>query len=1127
MARIVRVAHDKSAAIVNTGTEYVSVDLSTFTTELSPTLGPLVASGSWSLDTASLSDEEESIAVELASAAVSTLGVTQQTTNEQRRVYRVPSVVKNECFRALEYLRGHGQAPEREYLSLAAQLSSSASVDIDCVRRVRNMLEALPAPTAELSQLSSTTSRYHLLGGDYAQRWTTRVLSKHQTIVSSAFQYDPACIYLGGGDTPDSTDVNRLYKVDENQDFSQWDNQQWMPVDKPDDPLLIELDPESAGTLSKWINDVWSSTPDAYMTLSELLPVEYNLYNAAQDELDLDFLDRVTSVAASAWGTESGTQQRAQSAQRQPRQSDGTFNPGTPNPQGDTVQIFARARLASGTPLVSDIIGLVNDYVDNPTSLSATVAAASAADAPETVPVDQAVPDMATARPLYVAIVDDADTSAVLDLVAIVNAKDGTDQGPTAWRRSDGGWVSAPDLLSELQGVTPPPVVELTSDDEVKSVLTQIDQHDSSKSPDQAPDDTTPVTASVPMWGTYGELLPILAGGVPGVADTPKDVGNAERLRRYWTHGEGGTVKVRWGEGGDWYRCVSHLSKYLGVRAKGYCTLRHKDATGFWPGQAPTERGVRAAGDNPFAGITFEQDLITMGRIAASAAVASNDMQVPQTAADVVYMMAPPPSDDDDQSDDSFDGDGDDDDDDTSTAPGAAFVIPLLIPEELSSGDERSFQGGSLDYAPLPLPLLWQWKTDDGHKGSVIVGRIDTLERLDGGGLGNAHGVFDVGPYGQEAQRLVGANMLRGISVDLDQFTADVETASDELADDTGTDSIKNDKISVSNARMIAATLLPKPAFQECFIMLDDNSPVLEGADDVIPDGYYEEDPSSADEPDMVMAAIAASAAPVKPPRDWFADPKLDKPTPLSVSDDGRVFGHIAAWATSHIGLPSPTKPPHSKSNYAYFQTGLLRTDDGSDVNVGQLTLAGGHASIQADAAAAVRHYDDTASAVADVSAGEDRHGIWVSGALRPGTTPEQVRVLRASAPSGDWRPINGRLELVAVCQVNVPGFPVARAFVASGTVMALVAAGAQFMAELRENPVVSLTDRVHALEQTELDKQRAVAFARLEPMVRARQEALTASATAARARVFALRGEDVEAPAETPESPVEGDSNF
>jgi hypothetical protein len=147
---------------------------------------------------------------------------------------------------------------------------------------------------------------------------------------------------------------------------------------------------------------------------------------------------------------------------------------------------------------------------------------------------------------------------------------------------------------------------------------------------------------------------------------------------------------------------------------------------------------------------------------------------------------------------------------------------------------------------------------------------------------------------------------------------------------------------------------------------------------------------------------MVAGAIPITPPAEWFDNPKMDKATPLTVDDDGRVYGHIAAWHVDHIGLPYGTKPPRSRSKYAYFHTGVVRTENGSDVPVGQLTLAGGHASLEASAAEAVKHYDDTASAVADVHAGEDQFGIWVAGSLRPDASPEQIRALRASAPSGD-----------------------------------------------------------------------------------------------------------------------------
>ena len=59
--------------------------------------------------------------------------------------------------------------------------------------------------------------------------------------------------------------------------------------------------------------------------------------------------------------------------------------------------------------------------------------------------------------------------------------------------------------------------------------------------------------------------------------------GDAEKLRLYWTVGKGG-AKIRWGTPGDWTRCVANLTPYMGVRARGYCQLLHKRATGVYTG---------------------------------------------------------------------------------------------------------------------------------------------------------------------------------------------------------------------------------------------------------------------------------------------------------------------------------------------------------------------------------------------------------------------------------------------------------------------------------------------------------------------------------------------------------------
>ena len=437
------------------------------------------------------------------------------------------------------------------------------------------------------------------------------------------------------------------------------------------------------------------------------------------------------------------------------------------------------------------------------------------------------------------------------------------------------------------------------------------------------------------------------------------------------------------------------------------------------------------------------------------------------------------------------DGEGVIPEDADEVSEGGAFTIDLLIPTGVESGDGRKLLEGSLSTRELPIPLLWQPKTGTGHDGSFIIGRIDSCD-VGPGGITNAQGVFDTGPYGREAERLVRNGMLRGISADLDMF----ETVGDEemaqMAAESGED--LSSKLFIKTARTMAATLLPKPAFQECTIRLNDSLEDLP-----VVDGIYEVDTDYDDSGDALTAALIASAIPIAPPKTWFNDPLLKRETPLTVDENGQVFGHIATWVTDHIGNYG-VRPPRSRSNYAYFHTGLVRTDDSTDVAVGQLTLAGGHAALDKSAHEAVAHYDDTSSAIADVHAGEDAYGIWVAGALRPGVTAEQVRVLRASSPSGDWRPINGKLELVAVLHVNVPGFPIARACVASGSVTALVAAGASSLHRLKypkAEDTGEISSRLQSLENTILSEKRDLALKRMQGERDARRLALVASAEA------------------------------
>lgn len=75
------------------------------------------------------------------------------------------------------------------------------------------------------------------------------------------------------------------------------------------------------------------------------------------------------------------------------------------------------------------------------------------------------------------------------------------------------------------------------------------------------------------------------------MADTHPGDGDAEKLKRFWSHGKG-AAEIRWGTPGDFNRCVVKLTPHLGEGAKGYCADRHHDALGIWPAtHAKLERG--------------------------------------------------------------------------------------------------------------------------------------------------------------------------------------------------------------------------------------------------------------------------------------------------------------------------------------------------------------------------------------------------------------------------------------------------------------------------------------------------------------------------------------------------------
>lgn len=309
----------------------------------------------------------------------------------------------------------------------------------------------------------------------------------------------------------------------------------------------------------------------------------------------------------------------------------------------------------------------------------------------------------------------------------------------------------------------------------------------------------------------------------------------------------------------------------------------------------------------------------------------------------------------------------------------------------IPTGDGRIISPGGLTSRDLPLPLSWQRESGDGHGGSVVVARLETIEFHQDLVTATGH-MLDV-PGAWEAEELIEAGVI-GPSMDLDDLSYVVDA---------------DDRVVITSARVAGATLVSIPAFAEVSITLD---PLP------APDVSRE---TSQEDMDWVMA----SAAPAQlPPLEYFTKPT--EVAPLTVVGD-RVSGYIATWGTCHVGLPGCTTAPTSQTQYAHFLRKEQETADGTVVPVGVLSVGGGHADPKLGLVPALSHYDDVGTAVAKVFAAEDEHGIWVSGWVLPYADPVRVQQLSDLDVSGDWRKTGGNLELIAVCAVNTPGFPVLR----------------------------------------------------------------------------------------------------
>jgi len=96
----------------------------------------------------------------------------------------------------------------------------------------------------------------------------------------------------------------------------------------------------------------------------------------------------------------------------------------------------------------------------------------AAGEGPQTVIGDQQL------SPLWLAEVDDIDSTAVLALLAVLPTSQG--QGLRVFERRDGGWKEVPQYIKQFNSVSPPTVVELDRET-LLQVVEQLDMSDLSK----------------------------------------------------------------------------------------------------------------------------------------------------------------------------------------------------------------------------------------------------------------------------------------------------------------------------------------------------------------------------------------------------------------------------------------------------------------------------------------------------------------------------------------------------------------------------------------------------------------------------------------------------------------------
>lgn len=376
------------------------------------------------------------------------------------------------------------------------------------------------------------------------------------------------------------------------------------------------------------------------------------------------------------------------------------------------------------------------------------------------------------------------------------------------------------------------------------------------------------------------------------------------------------------------------------------------------------------------------------------------------------------------------------------------------------TGDGRDFTGcvwSSRDPAVSMMPLMLQTETEVGHFGAELAGFIETLE-TPAGGPPRATGRFYDSPVGIQFRDMLLEGRRFGVSVD--NGSVEYEWVCIEFDPEAGW--CTQESMVFSAYEIIGLTGTPFPGFAKAAIQLGASASTAPAA------------PAAA----SGAPATAAARFPAVPPRTWLemAEPQLGSPllvqqipdeliddigekwaVPMTITDEGHVFGHLAWWGQCHIAYHDVcVEPPHSPTAYSKVNLRALPVDGGGSVLTGPLVVGTDHADVRLFDARAKDEWANSNLAWADVHFIDGAFGPWFSGAVRPDLTDAQLRVLRASSVSGEWYDEDGLgLDLFLGLTVSGPGYPIrAAALAASG----LSVNPPQHRARVKDGRVVALS---------------------------------------------------------------------